>query len=75
MPPVSSLRDREGPVQQFGEDAGLQRGDGIADERYGQRAHADDHLIRVAFFGHFVGGHVAGLGGAGVDGDTSGHDE
>ena len=69
------VEDGQGLVQQFGEDAGLQRWDGVAHERYGQGAHADDHLIGVAFFGHFVGGHVAGLGAAGVDGDTSGHDE
>ena len=78
MPPVSSLRTARVSVQQFGEDAGLQRWDGVAHEGDGQGTHADDHLIGVAFcgrFGHFVGGHVAGLGGAGVSGDSGGHDE
>ena len=75
MPPVSSLRTARVRYNSLEKNAGLQRGDGVAHERYGQGAHADDHFIRVALFGHFVGGHVAGLGAAGVDGDTSGHDE
>ena len=54
------IEDCEGPVQQFGEDAGLQRWDGVAHECDGQGAHADDHLIGVAFFGHFVGGDTGG---------------
>ena len=72
------VEDGQGLVQQFGEDAGLERWDGVADEGDGQGAHADDHFIGVTFcgrFGHFVGGHVAGLGAEVVSGDTGGHDE
>ena len=69
------IEDCQGLVEQFGEDAGLEGWDGVADEGDGQGAHADDHLFGIAFVGHFVGGHVAPLGGAGVGGDTGGHDE
>ena len=68
------VQDGKGVIEQFGEDAGLQRWDGVAHEGDRQGAHADDHLLRVAFVGHFAGSHVAGLGGGG-GGDTAGHDE
>ena len=68
------VQDGKGVIEQFGEDAGLQRWDGVAHECDRQGAHADDHLLRIAFVGHFVGSHVAGLGGGG-GGDTAGHDE